>query len=178
MPIEISTSKNIPPPPPPYHEVLPIHRMQVDIMSPSPLPPFPPPYAGVVLYYGLIQGTLWWLFHICTLFWAFRFPLHFRSFQKTQRTNYVHLVCILLALVVPVFTVVVTIGNHANQDKGNSTVANGLGFGMTNFPPILCAGLDAKVTFYSLIMPITIFTEIGMTLMIITFWNVRKVNSK
>lgn len=69
-------------------------------------------------------------------------------------------------------------GDYTTHDKGNIMVAKGLGFGLTNFPPILCAGLDANATFYSLIMPITVLAEIGMTLLILTFWDIRKVNVK
>lgn len=125
----------------------------------------------MVFYYCLIQMTLWWLFHIVALFWAFRFPLHFRAFQKSKRIRYIHFACVVLGLVLPVIPVVVTIGDHATDE----TVSKGLGFGITNFPPILCAGIDADASFYSLILPITIMTEVGMTLLVFTFWDVRKV---
>lgn len=56
------------------------------------------------------------------------------------------------------------------------TIPGGYGFGMTNFPPILCAGLDSDASFYSLILPILVMTEIGMTLLVFAFWDVRKVH--
>ena len=67
-------------------------------------------------------------------------------------------------------------GDYARHDKDDPRAAKGLGFGMTNFPPILCAGLDSNATFYSLILPINILIEIGMTLLVFTFWDVRRVS--
>ncbi len=136
-------------------------------------------YAGFVFYYGLIQITLWWLFHIATLFWIFRFPLHFRSFQKLKRIKYIHITCVILGLVVPILPIVVTAGDHAMDVKRNDSLAipHGFGFGMTNFPPVLCAGLDSDASFYSLVLPILVLTEIGMTLLVFAFWDVRRVGS-
>ena len=69
-------------------------------------------------------------------------------------------------------------GDHAMDIRRNDTTAvpSGYGFGMTNFPPILCSGLDSDASFYSLVLPILILTEIGMTLLVFAFWDVRKVS--
>lgn len=131
-------------------------------------------HLGSVFYYCLIQITLWWFFHISALFWAFRFPVHFRSYVQLHRIRYIHAVCVLLGLVIPVLPVVVTLGDYATDEKTSST-PTGFGFGLTNFPPVLCAGLDPDASFYSLVLPITVLTEIGMTLLVFTFWDVRKV---
>ena len=97
--------------------------------------------------------------------------------KKLKRAKYIHITCIILGLVLPVIPVVVTMADYATDERVEGKDSKGLGFGMTNFPPILCAGLDADATFYSLILPITLLTEIGMTLLVFTFWDVRKVNN-
>ena len=61
------------------------------------------------------------------------------------------------------------------RDPEDPRSAKGLGFGITNFPPVLCAGVDRDATFYALILPVIILTEIGMTMLVFTFWDVRKV---
>lgn len=132
--------------------------------------------AGVVFYYALIQITLWWLFHIAALFLIFRFPLHFRRWQKLHRIRFIHIFCVVMGLLLPALPVVVTMADYATDVRGPRD-PKGLGFGLTNFPPILCAGLDPNATFYSLILPITILTEVGMTLLLFTFWDVRKNHS-
>lgn len=66
--------------------------------------------------------------------------------------------------------------DYAVNDRGNPSTAKGLGFGISNLPPILCVGLDANATFYSINFTVTVMTEIGMTLLIFTFWNIRKVS--
>lgn len=129
--------------------------------------------SGIVFYYTLFQITLWWFFHIAALFWGFRFPFHYRSFKRLKRLRYVHIACVILGLVLPVIPVFVTVVvDNATSAPGSP---NSLGFGITNFPPILCAGVDANATFYSLILPVVILTEAGMTLLVFTFWDVRKV---
>ena len=133
-----------------------------------------------MFYYCLLQITLWWLFHITTLFWIFRFPLHFRRFQSLKRIRYIHATCVVLGVVLPVLPVVITVGDHAVDITKNGTLAtpNGFGFGMTNFPPILCSGLDSDASFYGLVLPILILTEIGMTLLVFAFWDVRRVSCR
>jgi len=85
-------------------------------------------------------------------------------------------VLVFLALVVPLMPVIATMADYAINDRGDPAVPDGWGFGMTNLPPILCSGVDANTTFYSIIFVIVLFTEVGMTLLIFTFWNVRKVS--
>lgn len=89
--------------------------------------------------------------------------------------RYIHIVLVILALVMPAIPVVVTISDYAINDLDDPTVARGWGFGITNLPPILCAGLNANDTFYTICFTVTVFTEIGMTLLIFAFWDIRKV---
>ena len=120
-----------------------------------------------MFYYTLFQITLWWFFHISALFWSVRFPFNYRYFKQLKRLRYAHIAGVVLALIIPLTPVVATMVQGRNNP--------GLGFGLTNFPPVLCGGLDADTVFYSLILPVVVLTEVGMTLLVFTFWDVRKV---
>ena len=113
------------------------------------------------MYYVLLQASLWWIFHVSVIFWGVQFPLHSKSFRISHGTKYIHLTCVVLALVLPLVPVL------ANKFKG--------GYTMGRFPPILCVGADAGATFYSLVLPIDIILGVGSNLLIIIFWKIHKV---
>lgn len=97
------------------------------------------------------------------LVWKIRFPLHARSFETSHRVKYIHAAVIVSALLVPWIPVI-------------ATFATG-GFTNTSFPPILCTGEDADASFYSLVVPLIVLLQVGVTLLIILFWTLHKVNS-
>jgi hypothetical protein len=115
---------------------------------------------GVLQTYFAIQVTLWWLFNILALYWKIQFPFHARYYDTTKRTEYIHVACILVGLLLPIFTPV------ALSVEG--------GFTMTRFPPIVCIGRNADANFYTVVFPITIMYAIGITFMLLIFWRIRR----
>ena len=95
------------------------------------------------------------------IFWGVQFPLHSQSFRMAHGTKYIHLTCVVLALVLPLVPVL------ANEFKG--------GYTMSRFPPILCIGTNADATLYSLVLPLDIILGVGLNLLIIIFWKIHKV---
>ena len=120
-------------------------------------------YAGGVFYYIQLQTALWWIFHVSALFYGVQFPFHSRSFKAANRTKYVHVIMVVIALILPLVPVI-------------SCAVIG-GYTITSFPPILCTGSDADATFYSLVLPITIILGIGASLLVLIFWAVHKVKT-
>ena len=118
--------------------------------------------AGIVASYAIIQATLWWIFHIFAIFWRVQFPFHSRYFDNTKRTRYIHVACILVALVLP------TIPSITVSVKG--------GFIMSRFPPIICIGRESDANFYSFIFPITLMYAIGTTVLLAILWRIRRVS--
>ena len=49
------------------------------------------------------------------------------------------------------------------------------GFSLSKFPPILCLAAEADAIFYSLILPIIILVQCGISLLILIFWIIHKV---
>ena len=132
--------------------------------------------------YILYQLALWWIFHTTTLFWKILFPFHARSFEVTHKMKYLHITCIiqvgLLLPLIPIITSVVKfIIEEAESGNATSTTdSNGLGYGMTRFPPILCTPTDRDAAFYSLILPLDVILAVGCTLLAIIVLSVHRVS--
>ena len=135
-----------------------------------------------MFYYGLLQVSCWWLCHVSILFWKITFPFHARSCDLDQRTRYIHIACVVVCFLLPLLPIIVIIGHdlRTNPETTDSSITNGaigtLGFGRPQFPPIVCTGIDGDATFYSLVLPIIIILAIGLTLLMLMFWFVHKVN--
>ena len=82
-------------------------------------------------------------------------------FNSHHRMRYIHAIIIFLALVIPATSVAVIFGTG--------------GFINGRFPPLLCLPRNADAGFYSVVLPISIITPSGVTLLIAVFWAVHKV---
>ena len=116
---------------------------------------------GIVFYYVVLQVTLWWFFHVSSLFWKMKFPLHAIAAESARQIKYVHLTMVVLGLILPLVPVIATLTTS--------------GFGINRFPPILCFGANLNATFYTTIFPIMLFLQVGITLLVVSFWTVHKV---
>ena len=131
---------------------------------------------GMIFQYIILQINLWWVMHVLALFWRVHFPVYARSLQSSLRLSVVHVVCILIGVLVPVIPVVAIIADNAVQEKRSEQPIPGtLGFGLAIFPPILCTGLDEKVTFYTLILPNVLLIICGTVAMVLTIWRIHRV---
>ena len=81
----------------------------------------------------------------------------------------------LFSLLVPLLPVLVTIGHDVvtNGEEGVGTV----GFTIIRLPPLICTGVSAEATFYSLVLPSILILDVGVALLILLFWFVHKVRS-
>ena len=111
--------------------------------------------------YFLVQTGLWWIFHLSAVFYGVQFPFHSRSFKASNRSKYVHVIMVVIALLLPLVPVI-------------SCAVIG-GYSMTSFPPIVCTGSDTDATYYSLVLPNIIILGIGASLLLLIFWAVHKV---
>ena len=134
------------------------------------------PFAGISLTYILFQLAIWWLFHTSALLWKVGLPLHARSFQKSGKTKYIHIACVIVGVVSPLVSVIALMANYGVETDSAAVFATGgLGFGMDRFPPLLCSGGDSAVFYYSNILPINLIFFVGITELILLFAIVHKV---
>ena len=95
------------------------------------------------------------------LFWKIQFPLQSRS---TKYNIHLHVASVFLAVLLALVPVI------ASAAKG--------GFVLIRFPPILCVGRDADVSFYTLVLPINLILGVGTSLLIYLLWKVHQVSFK
>ena len=112
--------------------------------------------------YCTMMFTLLWIMHTSSLFWKIYFPMNTVSLQNIRRTEYIHVTCLIAALLLSV------ISPMANHLKG--------GFVIIDFPPFFCDGRDTDVTFYGHLFPITIILGVGTSLLVLIFWRLHMVN--
>ena len=129
------------------------------------------------------QVTLWWLFHVISIFLKVVFPF---SSQFPGKVKFIHIVCVIIGILLPLLPVITSMAKFAvNSQKlsKNSTfqlrkslfLSGGLGFGPTRFPPIFCSGSDPDAVFYSFALFVNIGLASGCTLLLVIFWSVHKL---
>ena len=139
---------------------------------------------GVISSYTLLQLTLWWMFHTTTLLWKIRFPFHARSFERAHRVKYIHIGCVVASFIlplVPIITSMVTFAVELKSDeirksRGITFASGGMGYGLTQFPPIFCTGTNKNAVFYALNLPINLIVIYGTTVLIFLFYCIHKVS--
>lgn len=111
--------------------------------------------------YLLLQMTLFWFFHVTAMFTKLKWPLRSRRMALAGRCKYFHASCVLVSSVMPALPVAVVLGTS-------------YGFGTFTFPPLFCFPTNREVTFYSVILPITVLMAIGSSLLLFTLWTIRQ----
>lgn len=135
------------------------------------------PCIGVVVHYIPLQLNLWWVSHMVTLLWKMRHPLQAKMPNTRKYHRVIHIVCVVIGLLAPLISVVAIIAENSIHDRNTSQDLPGsLGFGFGIFPPVLCAGLNGKVTFYTLIFPNILLVMVGTSTLAITIWTIHKVH--
>ena len=116
--------------------------------------------AGATLIYALFQLSITWLVCNSITLWIFKNPLHARSIQKTHCNKYVHLSLLVLCAVVPIIPVVIIF------ELG--------GFAAVGFPPLLCTPRDLEAAYYCTVLPISVISGIGSSILSYLLWIVYK----
>ena len=116
---------------------------------------------GMAGTYAIIHIALWWIFNLCAIFWKVQFPFHSRYYDQTNKTRYVHITCVVTAIVLPIYAPL--------------AISLKDGFVLTRFPPIVCLGRDVDVNFYTVVAPTTILFAIGTTTLLLILWRIRQV---
>ena len=124
--------------------------------------------------------AIWWLMLTAAIFWKVWFPIHARSFELRHKVKYVHLVCGIVGFLLPFIPLIAIMSKFSvdlkSQDPPKPSFwKGGLGFNQVRFPPVPCVTTDKNTLFYSVILPSDIILATGITLIILIFWLVHKV---
>ena len=105
---------------------------------------------GFVYYWSILTLTYWWFMHVSSTFWKVMYPFHARNHE--DKGKYINIVCFLLGLVIPAIppTIVLFIDGY---------VVNG-------YPPILCLPRNTDISYYGLVLPVSLSLCIGITFLV------------
>ena len=115
---------------------------------------------GIVVMYGITGMAYWWFVHVCVTFYKVMFPFRARSYEKYD--NYVQVVLILVGVVLPIIPGVLPLAFD--------------GYILTRFPPLLCSPRKGALSYYALLLPISIIMAIGITFLIIILYVLKQVS--
>lgn len=118
-------------------------------------------YVGLVVQSGALIFFGFWVFHLFHLLHSLIYPLKAQNLLKSKRfRRYVHLIEVLVILVCGLLPSIITVSTSGYQYSG--------------FPPV-CTNEIPEVFFYTLIFPICIEATIGLCMLLISLWILRKV---
>ena len=120
------------------------------------------PYSGFIVTYVLLQLSFWWIMHTMFIMWSILFPFHFKNTARRGRAKYFLLVALAVGIVLPFIPFI------AAQTTGGFT------YGMI-IPP-LCSPVELAVTYYSLVLPISIMLVLGVSMMAVVLRTIMKVS--
>lgn len=94
------------------------------------------------------------------LFWGVAFPAQYERVKASKWLTFAHIISIMLALLMPLPAALVPLRD---------------GFIATIHPTLFCLGRNFDVTYYSLVLPLSILLALTSILLVLVFWTVLKV---
>ena len=119
-------------------------------------------YTGIVLSYTVLQTCVWTVLDAVFFFWAIVAPFSYRQFKLLGKIRIAHIISVLLGLLVPLPAALLPLMD------GHSPFLS-----LT----LYCSVSGANYTYYTLILPISIFAGISTFIQIYTTWTLFKVGS-
>ena len=116
--------------------------------------------APIYLYF-ILHICFCWFCHIVTFFWQIVFPFHARTYKIHGRNKFLYIAVLVPSLVLPTAPAI-------------TAFATG-GFAVRNFPPLLCATRSEAVLYYTLALPMSVMTGVGVSLLILIISELIKV---
>ena len=110
----------------------------------------------------LVQLSIFFFFHILSVFWAVMFPFHARSFERKGYLKYVHFTMLAVALILPCEGVA-------------AAFASG---GYNRFPPIMCHPASPDVNQYGVILPMSSMIALSLSLVVALLRRIIKLGAK
>ena len=115
---------------------------------------------GIWLIYSLDQICILAVLHTGFLYWSVAFPISYRQFKISERIRYTHIICVVLAVVIPIPCGLVPLKDGF------------IGVG----EPTVCGGRSLDYSFYTLVIPISITIAITSCFLVLIIWTIFKVH--
>ena len=111
--------------------------------------------------YSLEQICILAVLNVVFLYWSVAFPISYRLFKISGRVLYVHITCVVSAVVIPIPGGLI----HLKDD-----------FIFLANPAIACVGRNPDYNFYLFILPISIALAMTSCLLVLSIWTIFKVD--
>lgn len=100
--------------------------------------------------------------HTTILFWAIVKPLSFRKVKLSGRMRYIHLACIVIAVVLPILSSLIPLRD---------------GFVTVQSPSFVCFSRSSSHVYYWLVLPVSVIMTTSSSMLVVLFWILFKVCS-
>ena len=118
-------------------------------------------FIGFVLYYCVMQCTVWSAIHFIFMFWSIEFPFSYRQLKISGRIRYAHVGSVVLAILIPLPAGLI----HLKDGYIDSLI-----------PAIGCVGFRFDFNYYIMILPLSVLVAITTCLLVLIIWTLFKVN--
>ena len=104
---------------------------------------------------------MWMLVFALFLFWGVVFPFSYRQFIDLGRVRYAHAISSTLSIILPLLPALL----HLKD-----------GYILSLHPPYICFGRNRDITFYSVILPLSMMLGRALCLVTIVLWTIFKAS--
>ena len=106
------------------------------------------------MYYVPVLGQVFFISHVAVVLWQVSFPLQVKYYQASGHFRLLHIGVVVVAILLPIGPTV-------------AMLATG-GF-VPFYYPYTCVLANREVAFYVVVLPHSIFTAVGLSLLILLF---------
>lgn len=114
---------------------------------------------GIAASYITEQFCVWMFLHALFMFWGVVFPFNYREL-KLNYLRHAHIISVVLGLVLPLPAALAPLKD---------------GYVVMVHPTLACAGRNTDITYYTLVLPLSIPLALTSILLTLMFWTIFKV---
>ena len=115
---------------------------------------------GFVHSYALEQISLWTVFHAIGLLKSIYFPFFYRKIKREGASKYIHISTVVVALVLPIVPALLHLID---------------GYSIAPSPVVICTSRNITITYYSLVLPVSVPFGTTITILILLFRKIFRV---
>ena len=112
---------------------------------------------------------------MAAFFWTVLCPINAFLARKLNRIKHIHIGCVIAGFLLPLLPLVIIVADYTGRFKTDETLmdenvtflSGGFGF---------CGRLNPKATLYGFVLPLSLLTAIGTTLLIFVIYVLHKVS--
>ena len=111
--------------------------------------------AGISIHYLLNQALIFWVVHIVAILWLVAFPAEAKRLESSGYYKIIHSLVLVIALVLPIGFVAAPLGTGGFKPF---------------YYPNTCVARNSDVAYYALVLPDSILSAIGVSLLVLLLW--------